>query len=209
MPIIKNKGEEIDYCRVFGGMAWPADKPGFVVAVGEHAVVYIHPAHLTQINYHVLDSFESWDITALIKKCIEFKAKYHAAAFYGRYRKAGMDFLFDYNNAAYDKNLPRFDLDEAPNVDREGDRGQIQYHLNTLQTLIRDGVLHKRELEGTQLYGHLLAIPQQGLQDVTDKQFPGPGALCYACIALKTLPTDKEMKQEQAEVDAILDNYYD
>src|SRR3972149_1816775 len=90
MPIIRHEWKGIDFGRVIGGLAWPTEKAGFAVVVGEDRF----PAIGTK-DYHcyLIAEVEEQSLQVLISWCVELGAVYNVENFYGRQHQPCMRYL--------------------------------------------------------------------------------------------------------------------
>ena len=63
---------------VWGGVAWPGKRPGFVVVIG-----MIHPDEPEGSEIYLLDEFESFDMRELIRQCGVLNSKYEPERWVG------------------------------------------------------------------------------------------------------------------------------
>ena len=208
MPVTKYRDQEVDFRRIWAGIGFPGQQPGFITIIGEQHRLIIHPYQQT-VHFRLIAEYESWDVEELLNKTILFRADHQVSAFFGRTSRENDYSIRDFNDKGYDKRLPWVDIREAPLVDTEGDRGRIGYHINALRTLIKDGILHKNELQGSALHRYLMEIPQANLQEITDKQHPAVASLSYVCVALSELGEDQDERQMVDEANSIIEDFYD
>ena len=125
MPIIRHEWKGRDFGRVFGGLAWPCDKPGFAVIVGEERF----PAIGTK-DYHsyLIAEVEEQNLQSLISWCAELAGIYNVQNFYGRRHPPCTRYLNARNREAREKGLPEFRVSQAP----YSEDGLIEYHINIL-----------------------------------------------------------------------------
>ena len=196
MPVTKYKGKETDFRRIWGGVCFSGQQPGFITIIGEQHKLIIHP-HQVILRYRLINEFESWDFDELLTKVLLFSAEHQVSAFFGRTSRENDYQIGDFNDKSYKKNLPWLNIREAPLIDTEGDRGKIGYHINAIRNLIKDGILHKHELEGSALHRYLMEIPQANLQEITDRQHPAVASLGYCVVSLRELdPANDNFSEE-------------
>jgi len=158
--------------RVIAGIAFPGERPGGVVFVGEETSfgpIYQH---------HWLDEIEEYDTGLLFKRCLDLQGKYKAEVV-GRLDKANLRYLSNWNEARQNRSISALQILSAP----FSETGHIGYHIEILKDKLRTNqkTLH---LEDSALPAHLLALQASETSSVTDTQMPLVAALGYAVTAL-------------------------
>ena len=189
MVVIQQAGKKIDIGRIIGGIAWPGEKPGFAVVVGEE----LFPAIGSKTYHcHLFTTVEEQDKGRLIEKCAELAAYFKVIGFYGRYDKTNMRYLDQWNRISRERRLPGFFVYNAP----YSESGLIEYHINILQDRLRIGQKTLHGLENSKLPGCLNEIQPDMIPTATDSQFPAVAALGYAVSLLTEYPPRIEEDEE-------------
>jgi len=177
MPIIRHEWKGLDFGRVFGGLAWPSDKPGFAVIVGEERF----PAIGTK-DYHcyLIAEVEEQSLQSLIAWCAELAAIYNVQNFYGRRHPPCIRYLNVRNREVSERGLPEFRVSQTPN----SEDGFIEYHINILLHRLSNEHQTLHLHKDSRLPGYLTAVPANGISTATESQFPAVAALGYAISAL-------------------------
>jgi len=162
---------EIYYSRIVGGLVWPSENPGAVVAVGQ-ADVWRPPRPV-----YVLE-FEENTIGDLIRRCSYLASQFHVADFYGKPDQTCLRYIDQYNSEARQKRMKMFNFQSAPSIDLPMD-----FHFNILRDRLTPGKKSIHFPEGSQLKGQLLAVPENQLIE-KDTHYPLVSALAYCVAAL-------------------------
>jgi hypothetical protein len=188
--------------RTVGALAWPGSAPGAVVVLGqEYRITDNFPKENDiQILYHVLDFFQSKDLSQLIETARQFNWEHACESFYARLNhKAGTDFLQLWNQEQQKARKALFYLTEAPMTAREEHhrRGNIEVHVALLREYIRPE--KKRLIFGdwsTKLKAPLEAIQPLDATKLKDLDYPIVSALAY-CLAgiVPTETYDQESRE--------------
>jgi hypothetical protein len=183
-----NKLDDLDIGRTVGGIAWPGEKSGYAVVVGEEDI----PRRGGKVrHFHVLAEVEEWNKVNLIKACIELQGLYKTMGFYGRRDHQSMFTLLSVNSVARERRETELDFQPAP----LSEQGRIEYHID---------ILRKRlDHASKSLYmnhGNIalkLDIPNEEYGTALDTKYPAVAALGYAIATLETYePEDDEEDRE-------------
>ena len=189
-----NKLEDLELGRIIGGIAWPGEKSGYAVVVGEED----HPRKGGKVRHcHVLSEVEEWNKVELIKACVELQGLYRTIGFYGRRDPASMFALWGMNSGARAGRSEELDFQPAP----MSDTGKIEYHIDLLAK--------KLSHDSKSLYlnrGDValkLDIPHEEYGTATDSKFPAVAALGYAVATLDTYePPDEDGEDHEPLLNA-------
>ena len=178
----------LDIGRTIGGIAWPADKSGYAVVVGEERMTRKGG---NVRHCHVLAEVEQWKKGELIRQCVELQGLYNTMGFYGRRTQANMNFLYEWNADARKRRLEQLDFNPAP----MSETGAIGYHIDVLLQRL-DQTKKSLYLNGGDV-ALKLDIPHEEYADSTDSKFPAIAALGYAVATLDTYePPDEESEDD-------------
>jgi hypothetical protein len=81
---------------VWGGVAWPGERPGFAVILGMDTI-----PHFDNYDIALLDEFESFDMRQLVRQCGVFDFKYQPSRWIGDCRNDAADRFIKDMNAEY------------------------------------------------------------------------------------------------------------
>jgi hypothetical protein len=170
------KGERL-YQRVVGGLAWPGERPGFAVVVGETAS-WRPPYH-----QYLITEIESPNVGELIRHCHELTKKCWVSAWYGRTDGEHTEILAYHNRQARARRERPLSLRSAP----ESDGGRLLYHVNLLLSRLDAANKSLYFNAESRLPGYLSEL--QSFADISKakaEDFPAVAALGYAVAALTT-----------------------
>ena len=186
---INKDGKKIESGRIVGGIAWPGEKPGFIVIVGEE----LYPEIGGKVyNCHLLNEHEDPDVNRLIEKCIEFIKFYKVICFFGRNDKHIIDYIYHWNMTVRKSGQPRFDIDYATN----SKEGLIGYHIKILLERLNINRKSLHLSEHSKLPGYLQEISSDKICSATDAQYPAVAALGYAVTELTLYPPEPEYEEK-------------
>jgi hypothetical protein len=171
-PAYLDEERQIYYSRIVGGLVWPSENPGAVVAVGQ-ADVWRPPRPV-----YVLSEFEENTIGDLIRRCSYLATEFHVEDFYGKPDQTCLRYIDQHNSEAKAKRMKRFNFQSAPSIDLPMD-----YHFNILRDRLTPGEKSIHFPEGSQLKGQLLAVPENQFIS-EDAHYPLVSALAYCVSAL-------------------------
>lgn len=189
MDFIKYKGKEIPLKRYLGGFAWPGEKPGYAVVIGE---TLYPPGDNRDLHYLVMGEFEDHDINNLITRCTNTVIVNQNLQFCGRYDSVNYKYLDMWNHKMRKPGELEFDLLSAENSQPDG---SIQYHINVLLDRLGKGTLHFAR-EDCKLKGYLNEVQTTGIASATDIEFPAVAALGYAVVTLIENPPEDDEDED-------------
>ncbi len=175
------------YARIFGGFAWPSDKPGFATVVAEEMIQ--HPTQIGSTQrLFVLDEFESFEPPKLLERCAELQREYLIQGFYGRTRALPqqMEMLAQWNRIRRASQLSVLNIHSAPH----SDDGKIFFHINLLLMRLDPGTMNLFGIAEKRLNSFLDEMNPEDLHKATDTAFPAVASLGYAVAALDGNPYD-------------------
>lgn len=195
--------KKIKFRRIVGALA--GSSPGALVVLGQeyrHIDRFPKQPELT-ILYHLLEFFESDDLSQLFEVARQWNWKYRCTGFYRRLtHKALVDFLQLWNAEQMKAGNALFHLSEAPftQTQEHHRRGSIEAHLTLLREYIKPAQKRLVGLRGTRLAAHLAEIPRE-VTNLKDLDYPSVSALGYALAAIT--PTEYH-DREEAEIEALV-----
>ena len=185
-----NKLDDLDLGRTVGGIAWPGERSGYAVVVGEEE----WPRKGSKVRHcHVLAEVEEWNKVNLIKACIELQGLYKTMGFYGRRDYQSLFTLRAANSVARGRREAELDFQPAP----LSDQGRIEYHIDTLKKRLDHGSKSLYLNHGD--IALKLDIPNEEYGTALDTKYPAVAALGYAIATLETYePEEDDDERETA-----------
>jgi hypothetical protein len=183
MFVIKHEGKDLELGRIVGGLAWPGEKPGFAVVIGEDLYPKLGSGLFNGLyHYYLLGEYEGWDLGELLTCCTYFTRYFNIKDFYARTNyKPSMDWIYSWNRNEKEKFYPSYATGSKEN-------GQITWQINNLLHCANKQTLHLSR--GPKTEGYLREIQQIDISTATDMQFPSIAALGYAVSSLTEYPPD-------------------
>jgi len=179
MAKFPDKWKDIEFGRVYIGIAWPAEKPGFVVVIGEELTPI--KAYGREYRHYVLEEAEEQSLEQLLRRCSELIGNYNAERVIGRYDRHVYPYINRWNKETRTPGLPEIRLDQAPYSEDK----LIRTHINILQDKLSSG---KRSLylgEGSILAGRIgNEVLADNIHKATDEQYPATAALGYVIFVM-------------------------
>jgi len=197
-------GKTVQFNRIVGGFAWPSERPGFCIIVGEHVTRY---AAGDIYRYMVLSEVEEQQMDKLIQDSIRIRMLYKAQGMYGRLKRRSekqlpaMHFLDLWNGDAGRTGKIPFYLYEAPYTE---ERGLIQYHFNILRAMLNpeEKILYLGERSN--LSSYMMEV-QEDPNQMTDTNYPAVAALGYAVAQLEN---SRGGQMQERELEMMMDQMY-
>ncbi len=168
--------EDAKYSRIFGGVAWPAVRPGFIVIVGEHKQE--HVAGLPQLV--VLDEAVEARLWHVVEKAAALRMYYHPESIYtDTGHVAALQFIAERQGQG-------LWVEHSLLCAMEGPLGYALPVLKRLLDLGRLGV-PKTSL----LQGELMTAPvHEDLAKLRLSDYPALAALAFAVLGLESTRRD-------------------
>lgn len=187
---IEFEGKRIEIGRILGGIAWPGEKPGCAVVIGEEALPEIgnRVYHL-----HLLEETEKLESGQLIRQCIDLKREYPDLEFIGRNDEGNRRFLDLWNN---ERRGPEFFVYSPPGPSED----YIQYYLTILLDKLQPERTTLHLPKESKLPGYLLEIPQNEIRVATNSQYPAVAALGYAVATLTEIPINEYENEGESHI---------
>jgi len=177
--------QNVQLGRIYGGLAWPGERPGFAVIVAEETL----PRTLGSTDYHchVLAEIEAKDTRQLILKCSELSSRFKAQRFFGRREKQAMMYLNISNRDSRKAGLPEFCLNEPTFLDNS-----MEYFINLLGHRLDPAHKTLHLCNANLLRGYLTEVPDTNLNKLTEREFPAVAALGAVVTILTETPPETE-----------------
>ena len=183
MAIIIHECERIEIGRVIGGIAWPGERPGFAVFVGEE----LYPREGEKIRHcHLIKEIEERDLGNLLNRLVDIvenlRSTYNIKVeiFIGREDQKNMSFL----DLWCDKRHKEIFVSYAPH----SDDGLIGYHVNILLERAKERTLHLPK--GCKLKGYMHELKESEIRTANDLEHPAVAALGYSVSYLTLYKPD-------------------
>ena len=164
-------------CKVvYGGIAWPAKRPGFAVVVAMDRF----KQYGTQIHeICLLDEFESRDMWELVKQCGALNFKYNPSAWIGDNQNPTADqFRRQINTETHGR---CFSVSRTSMLDMD------QPYQHILQNIVHMVNEERRELflKGSRIIEYLREIDEDAEIELELGEYPAIEALAYAVLEMK------------------------
>ena len=158
---------------IYGGLSWPAKRPGFAVVVAMNSV---RTFSWERDEVCLLDEAESADMWELIQRCSGLDLKYDPSAWIGDIENSAADRIM--REMSSDSKLRTFSLTPASivSVDRP-----YQYMLQSLRRMLRED---KRTLflKDSKSLQYLREIEEGAEVELELGEFPSVEALAFAAL---------------------------
>jgi hypothetical protein len=186
----KENENKLEYGRIVLGFGWPAERAGYVVAIGEEP----HPMIRRKIHkLHFEEEIEEWDLGDLLDCWADLVKKYGDAQTYGRRDKDYMGNIWSWNDRHPGSELSIW---TAPH----SKEGKIGYHIHILVERLKNGTLI---LPKDSIVWNQLRDAERGQTHLaTDAQFPAVAALGYVVAGLDRNPPEPE-QEEYVDLDEV------
>ncbi len=168
------KKKKLFFNRIWGGIAWPGDKPGFGVIIGETYEKGPGGRYM-----HVLAEVETFHSNELVRECIKLQQELRVSSFWGQSTEADTAYILFHNKIAHENGLPYFNVHSTIGPEDEF----LVYQIN----ILRDCLAPERKslfmFDESVLPGYLLDL-SQSVHKITNVQYPAVAALGYVITAL-------------------------
>jgi hypothetical protein len=173
---------------IYGGVSWPAKRPGFAV------VLAMHPEKRFD-NYEVclLDEFESFDMRELVRQCGVLDFKYRPKMWIGDNKNGAADIFIrqmnDERQRSDDRRKRRqFSVSRTPTLETEPLYGYI---LPELKDLLKE---QRRQLflRNSKILDYLSTIEQGEVAALEPGDYPAIEALAFAVLEMRSLDDDDD-----------------
>jgi hypothetical protein len=174
----------VKYLRIIGGLAWPAAKPGFVVAIGEEFDIDLS---LRVHHLRVLAKAEDFDLNKLFQKCIDLRGRFKVEGFYGDTESEGMmEILRRFNQKLKEEDFHAVSL----NLRMAEFPKDLKYHSYVIKERIQRDTKTLFFDEANQWEGYLLPLDREEILEADISQYPAIAALGYSVAHIKSRPRD-------------------
>jgi hypothetical protein len=166
--------EDVKYKRIYGALAWPGKRPGFICIIGE-----LRQPGL--VKFVLLDEKESYDTQDLIKMAGALDLYYKPERWYGDIEnRGGMKFLQEYNNTPQ-AGSRRLRL--VPSRLRDLQDDVFTYLYPRLKGMVgENGSLDISK--GAKLLGYMAAPQDSDITQIGWGEYPAIEALAFAVFEL-------------------------
>ena len=171
------------YGRVFGGIVFPSERPGFAVAVGEDHLPIIGNRHV--YHQYLLGEFEATNHNDLLKGCIELSRRFNVDYFFGRLSQANENLLQLWNRQQRQMGKPEMIIYQA---DFRMDDGNIEQIMAVLRDRLRADNKLLDLTPDSKLNGYFGEFPVSAIGTAKDVEYPAISALGYASATLESIP---------------------
>ncbi len=196
MPKEFAKWPGVKFERVYIGIAWPAEKPGFIVVIGEEATSI--EAYGREYRHYVLEEVEEENLHQLLRRCSELIGTYNAERVIGRYDEHVYPQIPRCNNEARKLGLPEIRLDTAPYSKDK----LISTHINLLQDKLSSAKQSLYLGEGSILSGRIESeVLMDAIYKATDEQYPATAALGYVISVMVSWPPNRSDEDDSEDGD--------
>jgi len=176
----------VDCGRIWGGIAWPGDRPGYCCIVGEQKL----PECLPDKTYYPLYLLAERQATGnnkveLVETAIDMGRQFKINRWYGRGFNDSDNALFlrQWNKTSRDRNDPIFKIRTATNTETPS----LSYQLGALATALQDNELILHWTLGSIFQTELISTPQE-IDKVTALAFPAIAAMGYVSSQFLNFP---------------------
>ena len=177
---VRNNFDYFPIGRIVGGFAWPGEKPGFAVVLGEEQAPEI--GDRTVYHMHLLDTAEDMDVHKLIEAAAVLASRFKFHGYYGRRDTWGMATM----RFREDQRLPTVNIGHA----QFSEGGKIRYHADKLKVCLMPNAKTLHGIEGTSLQGYLEMVEPEEYLELSEEKHPALAALGYAVDFLTSYPPD-------------------
>lgn len=167
-----------EYRRIVGGIAWPAEKDGFIIVTGED---YHEDPTLKLRHYRLMDEFEGDNISRLIKKLYDYQNIYKVQNWYGDPdNEMMMKFISKFNQGLGPRKRGVY-ISEALFVN---DAHNFKYYAPQIKKLISKSAKSLHFGQSSQLPGRLSGLTSIDVDKAKISDYPSIAALGYSIAGL-------------------------
>ena len=172
-----------EYGRVFGGVVFPGERPGFAVAVGEDRLPVIGNRHV--YHQYLLGEVEAITHHDLLEGCIGLSNRFNVDYFFGRMTQANENLLQLWNRQQREMGRPEMIIYQA---DFRMDDGNIEQIMAVLRDRLRADNKLLDLTPDSKLNGYFGEFPTTAIATAKDFEYPAISALGYASATLESIP---------------------
>jgi hypothetical protein len=181
---------------IFGGVSWPAKRPGFAVIVAMS-----HEKHFESHDIYLLAEYETFDMRELVRQCGVMDAQYKPMTWYGDDKNEAADRLI--NELAAELRSPRtspaprrcFSVYRTMLVEIKQLYAYIFPHLKRLLDPKRRMLF----LKDSKILNYLAAIEEGQIAELELGAYPAIEALAFAVIEMKDQYPDRKSEAHHEE----------
>ncbi len=190
--IITHENKEYDLGRIFGGIVWPRENPGFAVIVGEDRL----PEIGSRLHHcYVLAEVEEHNQDELIRHCTRLAKQFRTDKFFGRVTTGNRRSLYLWYDKYKEPDGAEFDVSPPVNAFKDG---SIAHYFSLIKgkTTRPNKTLHF--LNSGKLVDYIQRdISKSMAGTAKDHEYPAIAALGYAVEYLETfLPNYEECDED-------------
>ena len=206
-----------EFKTVWGAVAWPGKRPGFVVVIGMG-----RERHFDSYNIYLLDEYESFDVHQLVRQCgvldlrygIGMRRSYDSDPFgrwVGDYRNDAASRFIQEMNAEYEQTrdikMPSRNFTLGSTVMLEMERF-YSYIIPQIKELL-DPDRRQLFLKASKIRDYLGEIKPDEMEDLRFGDFPAIEAVAFAVIEMREHIRRKEQAALVPDHDPDYGNYYE
>jgi hypothetical protein len=185
--------ELLNYFRaVWGGVSFPAKRPGFAVVVGMG-----YEPHFDSHDVFLLDEYESWDLRQLIRQCGALEVKYGISL--SRVYRPDLSgrWIGDYKNAAASRFIDEINAEQKRDGSVEGREPlsltrtallEMENLYSFILPQLKDLLTAERRqlyLKGCKILSYLSEIEDAAICELELGDYPAIEALAFAVLELR------------------------
>ena len=172
-----------EYGRVFGGVVFPGERPGFAVVLGEDRLPIIGNRHV--YHQYLLGEFEAINHHDLLEACIELSSHFNVDYFFWRFSQTHENLLQLWNRQQRQMGKPEILIYQA---DFSMDDGNIEQIMAILRNRLRADNKLLDLTPQSKLNGYFGEFPTAAIATAKDFEYPAISALGYASATLESMP---------------------
>ena len=176
-----------EYGRVFGGVAFPGERPGFAVAVGEDRLPVVGNRHV--YHQYLLGEFEAINHHDLLEGCIELSRHFNVDYFFWRLSQSYENLSELWNRQQRQMGEPEMMIYQA---EFSMDDGNIEQIMAIMRNRLRADNKMLDLTPQSKLNGYFGEFPATAIATAKDFEYPAISALGYASATLESRPPAPE-----------------
>ena len=176
-----------EYGRVFGGVVFPGERPGFAVAVGEDRLPVVGNRHV--YHQYLLGEFEAINHHDLLEGCIELSRHFNVDYFFWRFSQSYENLSELWNRQQRQMGKPEMMIYQA---EFSMDEGNIEQIMAILRNRLRADNKLLDLTPQSKLNGYFGEFSTTAIATAKDFEYPAISALGYASATLESRPPAPE-----------------
>jgi hypothetical protein len=158
---------KITFDRIFGGIGWPGERPGFVVILGEKKID-------RETHRFILAEASCDNFGGLLKDALKLQRELKVTNWYTRHVPGSEEYLSVFDSKAFEMGKPGFGyIDDAPGID-----DKIQMGVELIKDNVLPGNKTLHFFTDSSLPAELQGLPSQ-VYKLTNLDYPAVAALGY------------------------------